>query len=127
MEHGHGLMLRDALLILGFALVAVLAFRRAGLGATLGYLVAGALLGPHVFGLGFAQVTACGLAVTATVLALTGYPLAAAFAIGLRAAGTLIARGVIGVVPFADDIVGALVGEAAESMLPQTNIPTTCR
>ena len=116
--------MRDALLMLGFALVAVLAFRRAGLGATLGYLVAGALLGPSVFGLvegaeqmaevaelgivmllfvvglelsparlwrlkgaifglGLAQVTACGLAVTATVLALLGYPLAAAIAIGL--------------------------------------------
>ncbi|APE29302.1 cation:proton antiporter [Aurantiacibacter gangjinensis] len=49
--HHSGLMLRDALLMLGFALVAVLAFRRAGLGATLGYLVAGALLGPSVFGL----------------------------------------------------------------------------
>ncbi|VVS99313.1 cation:proton antiporter domain-containing protein [Erythrobacter sp. EC-HK427] len=124
MEHGHGLMLRDALLILGFALFAVLAFRRAGLGATLGYLVAGALLGPQVFalvsgaeqmavvaelgivmllfvvglelsparlwrmksaifGLGLAQVTACGLAVTATILALTGYTLEAALAIGL--------------------------------------------
>lgn len=124
MDEGHGLMLRDALLILGFALVAVLAFRRAGLGATLGYLVAGALLGPQVlglvggaeqmatvaelgivmllfvvglelsparlwrmksaiFGLGLAQVTACGLAVTATVLALTGYTLEAALAIGL--------------------------------------------
>lgn len=117
-------MLRDALLILGFALVAVLAFRRAGLGATLGYLLAGALLGPHVlalvdgaeematiaelgivmllfvvglelsparlwrmrgaiFGLGLAQVVACGLAVTATILALTGYTTAAALAIGL--------------------------------------------
>ena len=123
-EHHAGLMLRDAMLMLGFAMVAVLAFRRAGLGATLGYLVAGALLGPHVlglvgnaqemaevaelgivmllfvvglelsparlwrlkgaiFGLGLAQVTACGLAVTATVLALAGYPWAAALAIGL--------------------------------------------
>ncbi|WP_338241414.1 cation:proton antiporter domain-containing protein [Aurantiacibacter hainanensis] len=123
-EHATGLLLRDALLMLGFALVAVLAFRRAGLGATLGYLVAGALLGPSVlglvdgaeemaevaelgivmllfvvglelsparlwrlkgaiFGLGLAQVTACGLAISATVLALAGYPLAAALAIGL--------------------------------------------
>ena len=124
MEHHGGLMLRDALLMLGFALVAVLAFRRAGLGATLGYLVAGALLGPQVFGLvtgaeemavvaelgivmllfvvglelsparlwrmkhlifglGLTQVVACGLAVTATILALTGYTTAAALAIGL--------------------------------------------
>ncbi|WP_340587382.1 cation:proton antiporter [Erythrobacter alti] len=124
MEQHGGLMLRDALLMLGFALVAVLAFRRAGLGATLGYLVAGALLGPQVlglvgnaeematvaelgivmllfvvglelsparlwrmkhliFGLGLTQVVACGLAVTATVLALTGYTMEAALAIGL--------------------------------------------
>ncbi|MWV27078.1 cation:proton antiporter [Aurantiacibacter rhizosphaerae] len=122
--HGSGFMLRDALIMLGFAMVAVLAFRRAGLGATLGYLVAGALVGPSVFGLvgqaeqmaevaelgivmllfvvglelspsrlwrmkgaifglGLAQVAACGLAVAATVLALMGYPLAAALAIGL--------------------------------------------
>lgn len=125
MDHGHNApLLIDALLMLGFALVAVLAFRRAGLGATLGYLVAGAILGPHVlglvdgaeematfaelgivmllfvvglelspsrlwrmksaiFGLGLAQVTACGLAVTATILALTGYTFEAALAIGL--------------------------------------------
>ncbi|WAT16739.1 cation:proton antiporter [Aurantiacibacter sp. MUD11] len=123
-EHGAGLLLRDALLMLGFAMVAVLAFRKAGLGATLGYLVAGALLGPSVlglvsgaeemaeiaelgivmllfvvglelsparlwrlkgaiFGLGLSQVVICGLAVSATVLALAGYPLAAALAIGL--------------------------------------------
>ncbi|RPF71866.1 cation:proton antiporter domain-containing protein [Aurantiacibacter spongiae] len=123
-EHGAGLVLRDGLLMLGFAMVAVLAFRRAGLGATLGYLVAGALLGPDVlglvgnaeemaavaelgivmllfivglelsparlwrlkgaiFGLGLTQVIACGLAVTATVLALTGYTWQAALAIGL--------------------------------------------
>jgi CPA2 family monovalent cation:H+ antiporter-2/glutathione-regulated potassium-efflux system protein KefB len=37
--------------LLGFALVFVLIFRRAGLGATLGYLVAGALVGPYVLGL----------------------------------------------------------------------------
>ena len=50
-QHGAGLMLQDAALILGFALAAVLLFRRLGLGATLGYLVAGALIGPHVLGL----------------------------------------------------------------------------
>ena len=37
--------------LLGFALVFVLLFRQLGLGATLGYLVAGALVGPHVLGL----------------------------------------------------------------------------
>jgi glutathione-regulated potassium-efflux system protein KefB len=43
--------LRDAFLLLGFALGFVLLFRRFGLGATLGYLVAGAVVGPHVLGL----------------------------------------------------------------------------
>lgn len=37
--------------MLGFALACVLLFRRLGLGATLGYLVAGVLIGPHVLGL----------------------------------------------------------------------------
>ncbi len=121
----HGaLPLTEGAIMLGFALAAVLLFRRLGLGAVLGYLVAGAVIGPHVlglvgnaqslaafaelgivmllfvvglelspsrlwrlkgaiFGLGAAQVIACGLAVTAMMLALTGYPLAAALALGL--------------------------------------------
>ncbi|MXP40640.1 sodium:proton exchanger [Altererythrobacter soli] len=37
--------------MLGFALAFVLLFRRLGLGATLGYLVAGAVAGPYVLGL----------------------------------------------------------------------------
>jgi CPA2 family monovalent cation:H+ antiporter-2/glutathione-regulated potassium-efflux system protein KefB len=37
--------------LLGFALVFVLIFRRLGLGATLGFLVAGAVVGPQVLGL----------------------------------------------------------------------------
>ena len=45
------LLLRDGVLLLGAALVFVLLFRRLGLGATLGYLVAGALIGPQGFGL----------------------------------------------------------------------------
>ncbi|HEX8571482.1 MAG TPA: cation:proton antiporter [Allosphingosinicella sp.] len=44
-------MLADAVVLLGFALVFVLLFRRLGLGATLGYLVAGALVGPELLGL----------------------------------------------------------------------------
>ena len=48
--HGGGMMLREGLILLGFALGFVLLFRRAGLGATLGYLVAGAVVGPHVLG-----------------------------------------------------------------------------
>ncbi|WP_443030398.1 cation:proton antiporter domain-containing protein [Sphingomonas sp. ZT3P38] len=38
-------------MLLGFGLVFVLIFRRFGLGATLGYLVAGALVGPQALGL----------------------------------------------------------------------------
>ncbi|WP_313535110.1 cation:proton antiporter [Sphingomonas sp.] len=49
MEHGSdGSILADAVPMLGFALFFVLLFRRLGLGATLGFLVAGALVGPHV-------------------------------------------------------------------------------
>src|SRR3954469_2375793 len=46
-----GGLLRDAALMLGVALVFVTAFRRLGLGATLGYVVAGVLIGPSVLGL----------------------------------------------------------------------------
>jgi CPA2 family monovalent cation:H+ antiporter-2/glutathione-regulated potassium-efflux system protein KefB len=44
-------LLRDAVILLGAALVFVLLFRRLGLGATLGYLIAGAVVGPQVLGL----------------------------------------------------------------------------
>ncbi|MGH6615931.1 cation:proton antiporter [Sphingomonas sp.] len=50
MEHGASL-LRDGVVLLGFGLVFVLIFRRFGLGATLGYLVAGAVVGPQLLGL----------------------------------------------------------------------------
>ena len=46
----HSSLLEDGFILLGFALVFVLAFRRMGLGATLGYLLAGIVIGP--FGLG---------------------------------------------------------------------------
>ena len=123
-QEGAGWFLRDAVVLLTFALAFVLVFRRLGLGATLGYLLAGATVGPHVlglagdpeamievaelgivlllfivglelnparlwrlrgeiFGLGLIQVVACGLALVATVVALAGYPVAAALAIGL--------------------------------------------
>jgi len=49
--HAATSMLRDGFLLLGSALAFVLLFRRLGLGATLGYLVAGAVMGPHVLGL----------------------------------------------------------------------------
>jgi monovalent cation:proton antiporter-2 (CPA2) family protein len=44
-------LLRDAAIMLGVALVFVTIFRRIGLGATLGYIVAGLLIGPSVLGL----------------------------------------------------------------------------
>jgi CPA2 family monovalent cation:H+ antiporter-2/glutathione-regulated potassium-efflux system protein KefB len=44
-------LLHDAVILLGFALVFVLVFRRLGLGATLGFLIAGAVAGPEVLGL----------------------------------------------------------------------------
>ncbi|MFM9828662.1 MAG: cation:proton antiporter [Sphingomonas sp.] len=43
--------LRDATLLLGFALAFVLLFRKLGLGATLGFLVAGAVVGPQGLGM----------------------------------------------------------------------------
>lgn len=124
MAHEGASLLKDGVLMLGFALAFVLLFRRFGLGATLGYLVAGAVVGPQVlglvggadqminiaelgivmllfvvgleldparlwrmknaiFGLGLAQVVACGLAVTAVIYLAAGYPMAAALALGL--------------------------------------------
>lgn len=48
MEHQtQAFPLQDGFLLLGTALVFVLLFRRLGLGATLGYLLAGAVLGPY--------------------------------------------------------------------------------
>ena len=122
--HDAALMLRDGVLLLGAAIVFVLLFRRLGLGATLGYLVAGAMIGPQglgligdaeskmgiaelgivlllflvglelhpnrlwrlrrdIFGLGFAQVALCGLAITAVIYLTTGFSLAASLALGL--------------------------------------------
>lgn len=45
------LLLSEGVVMLGIALAMVILFRRLGLGATLGYLVAGALVGPHGLGL----------------------------------------------------------------------------
>jgi monovalent cation:proton antiporter-2 (CPA2) family protein len=47
----EGGFLRDGAIMLGAALVFVTVFRRLGLGATLGYIVAGALIGPSMLGL----------------------------------------------------------------------------
>ncbi|TPG14535.1 cation:proton antiporter [Sphingomonas oligophenolica] len=46
-----GSLLREGVLLFGFGLAFVLLFRRLGLGATLGFLVAGAVVGPQVLGL----------------------------------------------------------------------------
>lgn len=116
--------LREGMLLLGAALAFVLIFRRLGLGATLGYLVAGAMIGPHgfnlvgdaaekqhfaelgivlllflvglelsparlmrlkhdIFGLGAAQVIACGAALALMIYAITGFSWGAALALGL--------------------------------------------
>ena len=44
-------ILREGVILLGAGLVFVMIFRRFGLGAVLGYLVSGALIGPHGLGL----------------------------------------------------------------------------
>lgn len=44
-------LLHDAVILFGFALFFVLLFRRLGLGATLGFLVAGAVVGPQLLNL----------------------------------------------------------------------------
>jgi monovalent cation:proton antiporter-2 (CPA2) family protein len=49
--HGPATLLRDGFVMLGTALAMVLVFRKLGLGATLGYLVAGALIGPQLLNL----------------------------------------------------------------------------
>lgn len=56
--HAGPSLLGDGVPLLGFALLFVLLFRRLGLGATLGYLVAGAVVGPQVLHLvGDAEAT----------------------------------------------------------------------
>jgi glutathione-regulated potassium-efflux system protein KefB len=50
-SHTAALLLRDGVIILGAAMLFVMLFRRLGLGAVLGYLVAGAVIGPDGFGL----------------------------------------------------------------------------
>lgn len=46
-----GSILREGVVLLGFGLLFVMVFRRFGLGAVLGYLLAGALIGPYGLGL----------------------------------------------------------------------------
>jgi len=68
--HGAASLLVAGAALLGFALLFVLIFRRLGLGATLGYLVAGAMVGPHVLGLVDGGETILGLAEFGIVLLL---------------------------------------------------------
>lgn len=124
-HEGGGSFLELMLVLLAAALVFVLVFRKLGLGATLGYLVAGAVVGPQltglaggngeemigfaefgivlllfivgleldpkrlwrmksaIFGLGFAQVALCGLAMVGVIWLAASFPLYAALAIGL--------------------------------------------
>ena len=49
--HAAALLLRDGVIMLGAAMLFVMLFRRLGLGAVLGYVVAGAIVGPHALGL----------------------------------------------------------------------------
>ena len=117
-------MLQSGAIMLGTALIFVTLFRKLKLGATLGYIVGGILIGPHVlglvqdpedlssiseigialllfiiglelqparlwrlrkdiFGLGFAQVVLCGLALSLFIHLALGVSAAAALAIGL--------------------------------------------
>lgn len=50
-DKGQAFLLQEYFFLFGTALVFVLLFRRLGLGATLGYLLAGAVLGPYALGL----------------------------------------------------------------------------
>ncbi|WP_375392661.1 cation:proton antiporter [uncultured Sphingomonas sp.] len=50
-EANPAALLTEGVVLLGFGLAFVLLFRRLGLGATLGYLVAGAVVGPQALGL----------------------------------------------------------------------------
>jgi glutathione-regulated potassium-efflux system protein KefB len=50
MHGADGSAIRDLVILLGAGLATVLVFRRLGLGATLGYLIAGAAVGPQLLG-----------------------------------------------------------------------------
>ena len=86
--HAATSLLRDGFILLGSALAFVLLFRRLGLGATLGYLVAGAVMGPHVLGLVGDAEDKIGIAELGIVLLL--------FVVGLELAPTPLGVGVEG-------------------------------
>ncbi len=62
------ILLREGFILLGFATFFVLLFRRLGLGAVLGYLIAGAVVGPQVLGLVGGGETKLGIAEIGIVL-----------------------------------------------------------
>jgi glutathione-regulated potassium-efflux system protein KefB len=72
-EASHSMIanvLFSGVVLLGAALIAVLLFRRLGLGAVLGYLVAGIIIGPHVLALTGDAQTILGFAEIGIVLLL---------------------------------------------------------
>ncbi len=73
--HATTAMLESGAVMLGAALLFVMLFRKLRLGATLGYIVAGALIGPHLLGLiddpeALASVTELGIALLLFVVGL---------------------------------------------------------
>jgi monovalent cation:proton antiporter-2 (CPA2) family protein len=149
-------VLREAVVYLAAATVAVPLFTRAGLGGILGYLAAGVLIGPFalglvtdpeqtakfaefgvvlllfliglelrparlwqlrrdIFGLGLLQVTLCGLALTAAILALTSLSWQSALVVGLALALSSTAL-VIGLLQ-ENDLLNTPKGERAFSIL----------
>ena len=73
--HATTTMLESGAVMLGAALFFVMLFRKLRLGATLGYIVAGALIGPHLLGLiddpeALASVTELGIALLLFVVGL---------------------------------------------------------
>lgn len=149
-------MLEAGAVMLGTALLMVVVFRKLGLGATLGYIVGGAIIGPQalnlvgeperlaaiseigialllfivglelnpsrlwrlrrdIFGLGLAQVTICGLALSAFINLALGVSIEAALAIGLALALSSTAQ----VLPMlrAEGLLNTPRGERAFSVL----------
>jgi monovalent cation:proton antiporter-2 (CPA2) family protein len=125
--HATGTMLEALAVMLGAALLSVLVFRKLGLGATLGYITAGIVIGPQIldlvgeperlasiseigialllfiiglelnpsrlwrlrkdiFGLGFAQVAICGLALSGFIHVALGISPESSLALGLSLA-----------------------------------------
>ncbi len=154
--HATGTMLEALAVMLGAALLSVLVFRKLGLGATLGYIVGGVIIGPQVldlvgeperlasiselgialllfiiglelnpsrlwrlrkdiFGLGFAQVTICGLALSGFIYLALGISPESSLALGLSLALSSTAQ----VLPMlrADGLLNTPRGERAFSVL----------